>query len=256
MRALDLVAHRLADVVEQRGALGRLHPGSELGGHEPAEVHDLERVLQDVLAVARPVPEPAEDLDELLVQLAAVRLEDRLLAGLPDVLVELRLRLVVHLLDPGRVDTAVLDELVEREARDLAPERVERRQHDRVRRVVDDEVDARQVLERPDVAALAPDDPPLQVVGRELDDGHGRLRGVARCDPLQRVRDERARATPGVRTRLLLHVPDVSSELVADEVLRALEELLLRLVRGQPGEPLEDSPASRPSPRGAPPGAP
>ena len=140
---VDLVAHRLAEVVQERGALRRLDARLELRGHDPAEVDDLERVLEDVLPVARPVAQPAEDLDELLVQLAAVRLEHRLLAGLPDVLLELRLRVVVHLLDPRRVDPAVLDQLVERQPRDLAAERVERREDDRVRRVVDDEVDAR-----------------------------------------------------------------------------------------------------------------
>ena len=54
--------------------------------------------------------------------------------------------------------------------RDLAADAVERREDDRVRRVVDDEVDAGQMLERADVAALAADDPALHVVGGELDD--------------------------------------------------------------------------------------
>ena len=170
MRALDLVRHRLAEVVQERRALRRLHARAELARHDPREVDDLERVLEHVLAVARAVAQPAEDLHELLVELAAVRLEDRLLAGLADVLVELGLRLVVHLLDPRRVDAPVLDQLLERHPRDLAAEAVERREHDRLRRVVDDEVDAGQVLERADVAALAADDPALHVVGRELDD--------------------------------------------------------------------------------------
>ena len=49
--------------------------------------------------------------------------------------------------------------------RDLAPHAVEARQDDRVRRVVDDEVDAGEVLQRADVAALAADDAALHVVG-------------------------------------------------------------------------------------------
>ena len=63
-----------------------------------------------------------------------------------------------------------------------------------MRRVVDDEVDAGEVLERPDVAALPPDDPALHVVGGELDDGHRGLGGVARRNALQRVGDEVSRA--------------------------------------------------------------
>ncbi len=164
MRALDLVGQRLADVVEHCGALRGLHVRLELGRHQPGEVNDLERVLEDVLPVARPVVEAAEQLHDLLVEVAAVGLEDSLLAGLLDVLVHLRLRLVVHLLDPRRLDAAVLDELEQRDLRDLAPDRVERRQDDGLRGVVDDHVHAGQVLERADVAALTADDAPLHVV--------------------------------------------------------------------------------------------
>ena len=82
VRALDLVRQRLAEVVQERRALRGLHARAELGGHDPGQVHDLERVLEDVLPVARAEAEAAEDLHELLVELAAVGLEDRLLAGL------------------------------------------------------------------------------------------------------------------------------------------------------------------------------
>ena len=121
MRPFDLVAHRLPDVVEKRRALRRLHARLQLRRHDPAEVDDLERVLEDVLTVARPVAQPSQHPYELLVELAAVRLEDGLLARLHDVLLELRLRLVVHLLDSRRMDSAVLDELLERESCHLAP---------------------------------------------------------------------------------------------------------------------------------------
>ena len=139
-------------------------------------------------------------------------------------LLDLGLRLVVHLLDPRRVDAAVLDQLRQRQPRDLAAEAVERREHDGVRRVVDDEVDAGQVLERADVATLAADDPALHVVGRQLDDRDGRLGRVARRDALERVGDEVARAPLRLRPRLLLELPDAAGELVPDELLAALEQ--------------------------------
>ena len=102
---------------------------------------------------------------------------------------------------------------------DLAAQRVERREYDRVRRVVDDEVDAGEVLERADVPALAADDPPLEIVRGELDDGDRRLCGMAGGDALERVGDERPRAPARVRASLLLHLPHLAGELVADEVL-------------------------------------
>ena len=87
--------------------------------------------------------------------------------------------------------------------------------------------------------ALAADDPPLEVVGRELDDRDRRLRGVARRDALERVGDERSGAPPCVGARLLLHLPHLARELVPDEVLRAVEKLLARLVDGQARDLLE-----------------
>ena len=137
------------------------------------------------------------------------------------------------------MDAAVLDQLLERRARDLAAKPVERRENDGLRRVVDDEVDARQMLEGADVAALATDDPALHVVGRELDHGHGRLRRVAGRDPLERVGDQRPRPAAGLRACFLLLLADALRELMADQVLRALEQMSLRLRDRQTADPLE-----------------
>jgi hypothetical protein len=98
------------------------------------------------------------------VELSAIRLEHRLRASLLDVVLDLGLGLVVHLLDPRGMDAPVLDQLDERQFRGLAADAVEGGEHDGLRRVVDDEVHAGQVLERADVASLAADDPPFHVV--------------------------------------------------------------------------------------------
>ena len=239
MRALDLVRHRLAEIVQHaaRFAVFTLAPSSV--AMIPARWTTSSVCFEHVLAVARAEAKPAEDLHELLVERTAVRLEDGLLAGLPDDLLELRLRLVVRLLDAGRMDAAVLDQLRQRQARDLAAEPVERREHDRVRRVVDDEVDAGEVLERADVATLPADDPALHVVGRQLDDGDSRLSRVARRDALERVGDEVARAPLRLRARLLLEHAHAPREVVPDELLSTLEQVRLRLLKRHPGDPLE-----------------
>jgi hypothetical protein len=62
------------------------------------------------------------------------------------------------------MDPSVLDQLRERQPRGLSAEPVERREDDRVRCVVDDEVDTGEVLERADIASLPADDPALHVV--------------------------------------------------------------------------------------------
>jgi hypothetical protein len=137
------------------------------------------------------------------------------------------------------VNPPVLDQLLERHPGDLATQSVERREDDRLRRVVDDEVDAGEVLERADVAALAADDPTLHVVRRELDDGHRGLGGVAGGDALERVGDQVAGAAACLGAGLLFLLADAERELVPDQVLRLLEQVLLRLRDRERSGPLE-----------------
>jgi hypothetical protein len=120
VRAFDLVADGLADVVQQRRAPGRLHRRAQLGGNHPGQVGALDRVSEHVLAVARAVVEAAEQLGQLRMDLTCVRLERCLLADLGDVSVDLLLGLLVGLLDAGRVDAAVLDQALQRDPGDLA----------------------------------------------------------------------------------------------------------------------------------------
>ena len=151
----------------------------------------------------------------LRVEAADVGVEAGLLARLHHVALELGLGLVVGLLDPRRVDAAVLEQLLERHAGDLAPHAVEARQDDGVRGVVDDEVDAGEVLQRADVAALAADDAALHVVGGELDDRHGRLGGVAGGHPLHDDGEDVAHAAVGVALGLLLDLAHAARAVVA-----------------------------------------
>ena len=94
-------------------------------------------------------------------------LEGGSLALLLDDPVDLRARLLHHLLDARGMDASVLDELVQRLPRDLAAHRVEAGQDHCLRRVVDDEIDARCHLQRADVAPLAADDAALHLLARQ-----------------------------------------------------------------------------------------
>ena len=77
----------------------------------------------------------------------------------------------------------------------LAADRVEAGQQHRLRGVVDDQVDAGDLLEGPDVAALPADDPALHVVAGQVHDGDDRLGGLVGGEPLDRAwRRSRGRA--------------------------------------------------------------
>ncbi len=112
-------------------------------------------------------------------------------------------------------------------------------QHDRAGGVVDDEVDAGEVLERADVAALAADDPPLHVVGRQLHDRDGRLGRMAGGEALHAHREDVAHAPVGVALGLLLDLADQPRGVVAGLVLDLLEQHLLGLGGRHAGDALE-----------------
>ena len=76
------------------------------------------------------------------MQIEEPELEGRGLAFLADGLLHLGLDLLDDLLDARRVDAAVGDQPLDRLARDFAAERIEAREDDRARRVVDDQLDA------------------------------------------------------------------------------------------------------------------
>ena len=239
MRALELVVDGLADVMQQAGALGQRHVGAQLRGHQAGQVGHLDGVLEHVLAVARAVSHAAQELDQFVVDAVHVGLKDRLLAGLADLVVHLAAGLLDHFLDAGRMDAAVGNELLQRDARDLAANRVERGDDDRLRRVVDDQVDAGRGFQRADVAALAADDAALHVLVGQGDDGHGRLGDVIGGAALNRHRDDVARLLVRLVLRVLLDLADHHAGVVERFLLDALHDHVLRFLLRHLGDALQ-----------------
>ena len=123
-------------------------------------------MLQDVLPVGGAVLHPADQLHQLGVHAANSDVVHRLLPRLDDALIDVALGLLDDLLDAPRMDAAVGDQALQREAADLAAHRLEARDDHGVGRVVDDDVHPGRRFERADVAALAADDAALHFVGR------------------------------------------------------------------------------------------
>ena len=239
VRTLDLVVDRLADVVEQPADLGGLDVRAELGGHDRGDEARLHAVDEHVLPVAGAVLEPAEQLEQLRRQARDAGVVRGLLARLADDQVDLRAGLVDDLLDPPGVDPAVGDELRDGEPGDLAADGIEARQHDRLGRVVDDQVDAGRLLERPDVAALAADDPALHLVAGQVDDGDRVLGGVVRGDALHRRDDDLAGLLLGLVAGAPLDRPGELHRVVLRLLADGLEEHALGVLGGHPGDLLE-----------------
>src|ERR1700682_6161191 len=105
MRPVHLAIDRLADVVEEAGALGDLDVAAELRRHVRGEPGDLLGVLEHVLTVGSPVLEPSEKLDQLRVEVRDPEFERRRLPFLADLLPELGADLLDDLLDPCGMDS-------------------------------------------------------------------------------------------------------------------------------------------------------
>src|SRR3989475_1739157 len=166
VRALDFVVDGLADVVQQTRELGDANVGADLGRHHGGEVGDLFGVVQHLLSVARSEAKDAEMADDLGMQTLEPELQYRRLPLLFDPLQDLLAGLGDDLFDPGRMNPAIDDELVERDPRDLATDRIEPADDHGLGGVVDDQVDPRGLLKSADVPALLADDAALQLVGR------------------------------------------------------------------------------------------
>ena len=154
-------------------------------------------------------------------------------------LLQLEARLGDDLLDAGGVDAPVLHQLVQRAAGDLAAHGIEGGDGDRLRRVVDDQVDAGRLLQRPDVAALAADDAALHVVRGQGNDGDGRLRHVVGGDALDGGGQYPARAAVGFFVDLKVDLVQAASGHGPRLVLDLPHQLVFGLIGGEAGDPLQ-----------------
>ena len=164
VRTLDLVVDRLAHVVEEAAGLRGQHVSPELRGDDRGEAAGLDDVVQHVLAVAGAELEASEEARDLGRQAGHAGVVRGRVAGLADDQVHLGASLRHDLLDPAGMDPPVGHQLGQRDAGDLAPDGIEAREDHGLGRVVDDQVHAGCLLEGPDVAALAADDPALHLV--------------------------------------------------------------------------------------------
>src|SRR5207237_10523863 len=119
------------------------------------DLRAFERVHEHLLSVRRAVAETAEQLEDLRMDVGDAERERRGFAFLEQLLIELLPHFLDELFNAGRMNASVLHEALERNARDLAADRIEAGEDDGFRRVVDDEVDAGGQLERAAVATFA-----------------------------------------------------------------------------------------------------
>ena len=192
MTALGLVVGRLADIVQQAAAASQRAVQTDLLRHHAGDEGHFNAVPQHVLAVAGAEMQPAQQVDQPLMQTADGQLLAGVLAELLDVLLQLLLRSGDDLFDPRRVNAAVGNERVQGQAGDFPADHVEAADDDYARGVVDDQIDAGGFFEGADVATFSTDDPPLHLVIGNADRAGCRFGGMRGRVTLQRGDDDLA----------------------------------------------------------------
>lgn len=170
-------------------------------------------------------------------------LDQGVLAGPQARALDLTAAAVVELLDPVRVDATVQDELLQGDPGDLTAYRVEAGQQHRLRCLVHDEVDPRDLLERPDVAALPADDPTLHVIAWKMQRGDDGLRGLFGREPLHGRGDDHAGPLLALLPRAAFDVTHQDRRAPLGVPLDHPDQLHPGLRRGQVRGVLEDGTA-------------
>src|SRR5258705_2900302 len=165
-----------------------------------------------------------------------------LLTGLDDPRFDFLSRLVDDFLDAARVDAAIGDELLERQSRDLATDRIEARHHHRVRRVVDDHIDSCRQLEGANVPAFATDDASLHFIVGERYCRHCSLDALLCRDTLDRQRDDLFRLALCVPLGRLAYLADAVGGVGVRLFFHAMNELRLGVAGGDSGQLLDPAP--------------
>ena len=147
-------------------------------------------VAEGVLSVAGAVTQLSDYLCKLTIHVFDARFEKRLFGGLEDLDLNVLLRPFYYFLYAGRMDPAVHDQPLQRESGHFAAHGIKAAQRDGLRCVVDDEINSGECFKSPDVAAFAPDDTSLHLIGGKVYDADDHVGGKFNAAALDGCRDD------------------------------------------------------------------
>ena len=225
MGPTNLMGNRFADVMQECRPPDFYLVGSHLGCEHAADVCRLDEMVEHVLAVAGPILESSEQGAQLGVHLAEPNFDTRPFSRGANRLFDFVLGFCGRLLERRWMDPPTIDETFEGSPGDLSAHRVEGGNRLRLGRVVNDEVDARNGLEAPDVSSVSADDAALHVVRRERDDRYRGFRDHLGCQPLDRRGENSLGATLGLFPRSCVEITHQAHRVPLGLSLNLLEQL-------------------------------
>ncbi len=239
VRHLGVGLGHLANVVQQASTLGQLGIQTQLRSHGSGQVGHLAAMLQQVLAVTGTVFHATHHAHQLMVHVQDAEVNAGTFTHLVDFLFNLATRLGHYLLNAGRVDAAVGDQLVERQACNLAAHGVETTDDDGVGAVVDDDFHAGEALQGADVAAFATDNATLHLFVLQIEDTHCVLYSSFGGSALYALDDNLLGLLGGGDLGLLDDVHDGGRSLGTGFLGHGVHQLLLGLVGAHAGDVLQ-----------------
>ena len=196
-------------------------------------------MLEKVLAVGRTVLHPSDEFDQFDVHSVDAKVDAGALSCLQNLFLKLLLHLGDDLLDPCRMDPAVDHKLVERQSGYLPANRVECREKDGIRSVVDHDLDTCRSLQSPDVAAFASDYPTLDLIVLDREGSDRILDSCFGGRPLDGVDHDSLGFLGSIEPGLVHGVVDVGLGFGTGFRLHVLHQDVLGILSAHPGNHLE-----------------
>ncbi len=236
VRQLVIFVSYLAYIVQQTGTTCRLRVQTKLRGHRGTEVGCLARVLQQVLAVRRTVLHLSYQTNKLRMQTVYTQVDGCAFAYLYDLFFDLLGYFRYHLLDTCRVDSSVLNELMQTQSGYLAADGIECAQGDALRRIIYYDLHTCGSFEGADVSSFATDDAAFHLVVVNVEDAHCVLHCCFAGYTLDGLDDHLLCFHAGVQACFVHRLVDERHSLGACFGFQTLNELLLCLLGRHAGE--------------------
>ena len=239
VRAFLLVVYRFAYVVQKSRTLCKVDVEPQLLSHKPCKQGNLYRVPVNVLSVARPVFEPANQLYKLGVKPEDSHFEHRAFARLLYLLVEFLFDLFYRLFYARGMNSSVRNQLFKRKPCNFAPYGVEARKNYHFGSIVYDELYSRGVFKGAYVSALSSDYPCLHIVAGKRNGGYRRFCRMVGGAALNGKRDNLFGLVCGLFLCSLFNIPYLQGHVVTNVVKNLVGKELLCLVFGELGNLFE-----------------
>ena len=236
MAAFHFVVHGLAQVVEQTGALGQGHIHTQLAGKQAGDMSNFHRMVQNVLTIRGAVLLAAKELDQLRMQTVDTGLEGGAFAFHLDGMIHFSAGFFHHIFDTGGMDTAIGDQLFQRQSCHFAADRIEGRDSDGFGSIINDQIHAGDGFKGADVAAFTADDAALHFIVGQRNNRNGSFCGVIGGAALNGGGDDLASKGIGLLLHLSFDLLDLHGAFVAHFCLQFLQQEVLCIFFAQTGD--------------------